>query len=42
MSDVQIKKLDYPSASAIEYYDGKLYLMGDDATKLLVWILILI
>jgi hypothetical protein len=36
MSDVQIKKLDYPSASSIEYYDGKLYLMGDDATKLLV------
>jgi hypothetical protein len=36
MSDVQIKKLDYPSASAIEYYDGKLYLMGDDATNLLV------
>ena len=36
MSDVQIKKLDYPSASSIEFYDGKLYLMGDDATKLLV------
>jgi len=36
MSDVQIKKLDYPSASCIEYYDGKLYLAGDDATKLLV------
>ena len=36
MSDVQIKKLGYPSASSIEYYDGKLYLMGDDATKLLV------
>src|SRR6188508_2560555 len=36
MSDVQIKKLDYPSASSIEYYDGKLYLAGDDATKLLV------
>jgi hypothetical protein len=36
MSDVQIKKLDYPSASSIEYYDGKLYLMGDDAIKLLV------
>ena len=36
MSDLQIKKLDYPSASSIEYYDGKLYLMGDDATKLLV------
>ena len=36
MSDVQIKKLDYPSASAIEFYDGKLYLMGDDATDLFV------
>jgi hypothetical protein len=33
---VRIKKLDYPSASAIEFYEGKLYLMGDDATKLLV------
>jgi hypothetical protein len=34
---IQIKKLNnYPSASAIEYYDGKLYLMGDDATNLLV------
>ncbi len=34
---IQIKKLtSYPSASSIEYYDGKLYLMGDDATKLLV------
>ena len=36
MSDVQIKKLDYPSASAIEYFDEKLYVMGDDATNLLV------
>src|SRR6187401_877316 len=37
MPDIQMKKLnDYPSASSIEYYDGKLYLMGDDATKLLV------
>jgi hypothetical protein len=35
-SGVQIKKLNYPSASAIEYYDGKLYVMGDDATTLLV------
>lgn len=33
---VQIKKLEYPSASGIEYYDGKLYIMGDDATNLLV------
>ena len=34
---IQIKNLDnYPSASSIEYYDGKLYLMGDDATNLLV------
>jgi hypothetical protein len=36
MSDVQIKKLEYPSASSIEFYEGKLYVMGDDATKLLV------
>jgi hypothetical protein len=36
VTDLQLKKLDYPSASSIEYYDGKLYLMGDDATKLLV------
>src|SRR6188768_2086511 len=37
MPDIQMKKLnDYPSASSIEYYDEKLYLMGDDATKLLV------
>ena len=36
MSEVQIKKLGYPSASSIEYYDGRLYLMGDDATNLLV------
>jgi len=35
-SDVQIKKLDYPSASSIEYFDKKLYVMGDDATILLV------
>ena len=35
--ELQIKKLDnYPSASSIEYIDGKLYLMGDDATHLLV------
>lgn len=27
---------DYPSASAVEYVNGKLYVMGDDATKLLV------
>ena len=32
-----IKKLDYyPSASAIEYLNGRLYVMGDDATDLLV------
>jgi len=37
MPEIQIKKLDnYPSASSIEYYDGKLYLMGDDATNLLI------
>src|SRR5262245_20205928 len=33
---VQVTSLDYPSASAIEYYDGKLYIIGDDATNLLV------
>lgn len=36
LETIEIKKLSYPSASSIEYYDGKLYLMGDDATKLLV------
>ena len=37
MSTLQIKKLDnYPSASSVEYIDGKLYLMGDDATNFLV------
>lgn len=34
---IQIKKLDnYPSASSIEYIDGKFYLIGDDATNLFV------
>ena len=33
---VQIKKLGYPSASAVEYYDGKLYIMGDDAPNMIV------
>ena len=36
MSNVQIKKLDFPSASAIEYFDEKLYMIGDDATNLLI------
>ena len=37
MREIQIKKLDnYPSASSIEYYDEKLYLMGDDATNILI------
>ncbi|HEX6848604.1 MAG TPA: hypothetical protein VF144_16580, partial [Chitinophagaceae bacterium] len=36
ISELQVKKLDYPSASAIEYYDGKLYIMGDDAVNLLI------
>src|SRR5688572_10775154 len=36
MSSIEIKKLDYPSASSIEFVDRKLYLMGDDATYLLV------
>jgi len=34
---IQIKKLNaYPSASSIEYFDSKLYLLGDDATDILV------
>jgi len=33
---LQIKKLGYPSASSIEYIDGKLYLVGDDATSILI------
>lgn len=27
---------DFPSASAVEYFDGRLYLIGDDATCILV------
>ena len=33
---VEIRKLDYPSASAVEYHNGTIYIMGDDATALLV------
>ena len=33
---VEIKKLNYPSASAVEYYDGKLYIMGDDAPNMII------
>ena len=37
MPELQIKKLGtYSSASSVEYIDGKLYLMGDDAADLLV------
>ena len=36
VSDLQLKKLDYPSGSAIEYYDDKLYIVGDDATNIIV------
>lgn len=32
----QIQKLNYPSASAVEYHDGKLYVMGDDAPNMIV------
>jgi len=32
----EVKVLDYPSASAIEYFEGRLYVMGDDANKLLI------
>lgn len=35
-SFIQIKKLNYPSASSVEFYKNKLYVMGDDATDLLV------
>jgi len=37
ISEIQIKKLNaYPSASSIEYFNDKLYLIGDDATDILV------
>src|SRR5262245_53850430 len=36
MPGVQIKKLDYPSASAVEYYDDRIYIMGDDAPNMIV------
>jgi hypothetical protein len=37
LTRLQVKKLDnYSSASSIEYYDGNLYIMGDDAPNLLV------
>src|SRR6185503_4921227 len=36
ITPVIIKKLDYPSASAVEYHDGKLYIMGDDAPNMIV------
>jgi hypothetical protein len=35
-SDLHLRKLDYPSASAVEYYNGQLFVMGDDAPNLLV------
>lgn len=35
-TSVEIKKLNYPSASAVEYHDGKLYIMGDDAPNMIV------
>lgn len=35
-SQVVMKTLNYPSASAVEYVNGKLYVMGDDATRLTV------
>lgn len=33
---LQSKSLDFPSASAIEFYRDKLYVFGDDATSLLI------
>jgi hypothetical protein len=35
-ASIEIKKINYPSASSVEYYNGKLCVMGDDATDLLV------
>ncbi len=32
----EVKRLDYPSASAIENFNGRLYLVGDDANHILV------
>jgi hypothetical protein len=32
----EVKRLDYPSASGIENFDGRLYLVGDDANYILV------
>jgi len=34
-TDVEIKKLSYPSGSGIEFYNDHFYLIGDDATSLL-------
>ena len=36
ISSVYVKTLEYPSASAVEYHDGKLYIMGDDAPNMIV------
>src|SRR5258705_11813598 len=33
---VEVKHFDYPSASGIEFLDGKIYVIGDDANDLLV------
>jgi hypothetical protein len=33
---IEIKKLDYPSASSVEYIKGRLFIIGDDANDLLV------
>jgi len=36
-TEIQMIKLDhYPSASTIEYFDSKFFVMGDDATNLLI------
>lgn len=33
---VEVKKLNYPSSSGIEYYNNLFYIIGDDATSLLI------
>jgi len=35
-SSLMLEKLGYPSASSVEFYHNKLYVMGDDAPNLLV------
>ena len=32
----EVQRLNYPSASSVEFNNGKLYVLGDDATDLLI------